>query len=133
MTLEIESVKIERPAHPNEDCKNTMVRGIEDEPAEYILIVGLNENVLLDGSSMALVKNDGSCDNVDMVEDSFERRADKLYEAVFRIKDRQETGIYRVKLNDAETECPKDDGDAGDKCVCIVKSPDEKDKGTDCP
>lgn len=127
MTLKIESVKIERPAHPNEDCKNTMVRGVEDEPAEYVLVVGLNENVLIDGSSMALVKNDGSCDDIDMIEDSFERRADKLYEAGFRIKDRQETGTYKVRLNDAETKCSKHDDDL---CVCIVESPDEE---TDCP
>lgn len=126
MTLKIQSVKIERPADPGEDCKNTMVRGTLDDPADYVVVVGLNENVLIDGSSITLVKNDGSCGDIDMIEDSFERRADKLYEAGFLIRDRQETGIYKVRLNDVETKCSKHDDDM---CVCIVESPDQ----IDCP
>ena len=128
MTLEIVSVKVEQASDPTIDCKNTMVRGLEDEPIDYVLIVGLNENVLLDGASMSLVGCEEPCDVIDMQAGSFDRRADKLYEAEFRIRKRHEVGNYQVKLNQAETDCG-----SADLFVCIAKNSEEVDKEADCP
>ncbi len=128
MTLEIISVKVELAANPTEECENIMVRGLEDEPIDYILVVGLNENILLDGASMSLIGCDGDCEVIDMQAESFDRRADKLYEAEFRIRSRHPVGNYKVKLNEAETDCKT----AG-LYVCIAKNSEEVDKKADCP
>ena len=128
MPLEIVSVKVEQASDPTKDCKNIMVRGLEDEPIDYVLIVGLNENVLLDGAGMSLIGCDEPCDVIDMQAGTFDRRADKLYEADFRIRRRHQVGNYKVKLNQAETDC----GNA-DLVVCIAENSEEVDKEADCP
>lgn len=117
MTLNIISVKVERASDPSEDCKNKMVEGLEDEPFEYVLVVGLNENVLLDGASMSLIGCDKHSAVIDMIAGTFDRRADKLYEADFLIRKRHKVGNYKVRLNQAETDCEN-----ADLYVCIVKN-----------
>jgi len=128
MTLEIISIKVEQANDPTGNCKNTMVRGLEDEPIDYILVVGLNENVLLDGASMSLIGCDKPCEVIDMQAGTFDRRADKLYEAEFRIRKRHPDGNYMVKLNQAETDCKN-----AELYVCIAKNSEEVDNRDDCP
>ena len=127
MTLEIVSVKVELASNPTEDCENIMARGLEDNPIDYVLIVGLNENVLLDGASMSLIGCKGTCEVIEMQAESFDRRADRLYEAEFRIRNRHEEGTYKVKLNAAETDCK-----TAELNVCITKNSEEVEKKSDC-